>query len=73
MLFSEEDVPWFAAAIEPGSSAGVVVWENTWAAPFASALRRSGGQLVAGAGSPPTRCSQQSRLMSEKKQQPQEL
>jgi len=36
-----------AAAIEPGSSAGVVVWENTWAAPFASAVRRSGGQLVA--------------------------
>ena len=37
MLLSEEDVPWLAAAIEPGSSAGLVVWENTWAAPFASA------------------------------------
>jgi hypothetical protein len=48
MLLSEEDVTWLAAAIEPGSSAGVVVWENTWAAPFASAVRRSGGQLVAG-------------------------
>jgi hypothetical protein len=47
MLLSEEDVTWLAAAIEPGSSAGVVVWENTWAAPFASAVRRSGGQLVA--------------------------
>jgi hypothetical protein len=45
MLLSEEDVPWFAAAIEPGSSASVVV---TCAAPFASAVRRSGGQLVAG-------------------------
>jgi hypothetical protein len=37
MLLSEEDVPWLAAAIEPRSSAGLVVWENTWAAPFASA------------------------------------
>ena len=47
MLLSEEDVTSLAAAIEPGSSAGVLVWENTWAAPFASAVRRSGGQLVA--------------------------
>ena len=46
MLLSEEDVTSLAAAIEPGSSAGVLVWENTWAAPFASAVRRSGGQLV---------------------------
>jgi hypothetical protein len=36
-----------AAAIEPASSAAVLVWENTWAAPFASAVRHSGGQLVA--------------------------
>jgi Family of unknown function (DUF6325) len=47
MLLSEEDVTAVAAAVEPGSSAGVLVWENTWAAPFASAVRRSGGQLVA--------------------------
>ena len=47
MLLSEEDVTAVAAAIEPGSSAAVLVWENTWAAPFASAVRRSGGQLVA--------------------------
>jgi hypothetical protein len=47
MLLSEEDVTSLAAAIEPGSSAGVLVWENTWAAPFASDVRRSGGQLVA--------------------------
>jgi uncharacterized protein DUF6325 len=47
MLLSEEDVTALAAAIEPGSSAAVLVWENTWAAPFASAVRRSGGQLVA--------------------------
>src|SRR3954465_4536540 len=36
-----------AEVIEPGSSAGVLVYENKWAAPFASALRRGGGQLVA--------------------------
>ena len=47
MLLSEEDVTSLAAAIEPGSSAAVLVWENTWAAPFGSAVRRSGGQLVA--------------------------
>jgi hypothetical protein len=47
MLLSEEDVNSLAAAIEPGSSAAVLVWENSWAAPFASAVRRSGGQLVA--------------------------
>jgi hypothetical protein len=47
MLLSEDDVNAIAAAIEPGSSAAVLVWENTWAAPFASAVRHSGGQLVA--------------------------
>ena len=47
MLLSEEDVTSLAAAIEPGGSAAVLVWENSWAAPFASAVRRSGGQLVA--------------------------
>jgi hypothetical protein len=33
--------------MEPGSTAGVLIWENLWAAPFASAARRSGGQLIA--------------------------
>jgi Family of unknown function (DUF6325) len=47
MLLSEEDATSLAAAIEPGSSAGVLVWENIWAAPFGSAVRRAGGQLVA--------------------------
>jgi hypothetical protein len=47
MLLSEDDVSAVAAAIEPGSSAAVLVWENTWAAPFASAARRAGGLLVA--------------------------
>jgi hypothetical protein len=47
-LISEADVESLAAAIEPGTTAGVLVSENHWAAPFASACRRAGGQLVAG-------------------------
>ena len=46
-LLAEEDVEHLAAAMEPGSTAGVLIWENLWAAPFASATRRSGGQLIA--------------------------
>jgi hypothetical protein len=46
-LLAEEDVVHLAAAMEPGTVAGVLVWENRWAAPFASAVRRSGGQLIA--------------------------
>jgi hypothetical protein len=47
MLLSEDDVNAVAAAVEPGSTAAVLVWENTWAAPFGSAVRRAGGQLIA--------------------------
>jgi hypothetical protein len=46
-LLSEEDVANIAEALEPETIAAVLVWENTWAAPFAGALRRAGGQLVA--------------------------
>jgi hypothetical protein len=46
-LLAEEDVAHLAAAMEPGTIAGVLVWENLWAAPFASAARRAGGQLIA--------------------------
>ena len=46
-LLAAEDVEYLAAAMEPGSTAGVLIWENLWAAPFASAARRSGGQLIA--------------------------
>jgi hypothetical protein len=47
LLLTEEDVEAIGAALEPGSVAAVLVWENAWAAPFGSAVRRSGGQLVA--------------------------
>jgi Family of unknown function (DUF6325) len=46
-LLTADDVDHLAAAMEPGSTAGVLIWENLWAAPFASAARRSGGQLIA--------------------------
>ncbi|MGZ6564709.1 MAG: DUF6325 family protein [Solirubrobacteraceae bacterium] len=47
LLLAEEDVEAIGVALEPGSVAAVLVWENVWAAPFGSAVRRSGGQLVA--------------------------
>jgi len=46
-LLAEDDVEHLAAAMDPGSTAGVLIWENLWAARFASAARRSGGQLIA--------------------------
>ena len=46
VLLAEEDVEDIGASLEPGSAAAVLVWENTWAAPFGSAVRRSGGRAV---------------------------
>jgi hypothetical protein len=46
-LIGQDDLEEAAAALEPGTVAAVLVWENRWAAPVATALRRSGGQLVA--------------------------
>src|SRR3954453_7918089 len=47
MLLSEEDVTAAAAAVAPGSTAALLVWENLWAAPFGAAVRHMGGELVA--------------------------
>ena len=47
MLLAEEDLLELGTALAPGSVAAVLVYENTWAAPFASAVRRSGGHLRA--------------------------
>jgi hypothetical protein len=44
---AEDDVADLAASMDPGSVAGVLVYENLWAAPFAAATRRAGGQLIA--------------------------
>ena len=46
-LISDDDIEEAGGILEPGSSAGILVYENVWAGPFASALRRGGGQLVA--------------------------
>lgn len=46
-VLAEQDLLDISAAMEPGSSAAVLVWENSWAAPFAVAVRRAGGQLIA--------------------------
>ncbi len=46
-LIDDDDVAAAAAVLEPGTSAALLVYENAWAAPFAAAVRRSGGELVA--------------------------
>ena len=46
-ILAADDVAMLAEAMLPGSVAGVLVYENVWAAPFASALRRAGGQFIA--------------------------
>ena len=46
-LLGDDEVAIAAAAVEPGSAAVMIVYENRWAAPFAAAVRRSGGVLVA--------------------------
>lgn len=46
-LLTEEDFAEAGGVLEPGTAAALLVYENTWAAPFAGAIRRSGGQLVA--------------------------
>ncbi|MFJ2920091.1 DUF6325 family protein [Streptomyces sp. NPDC087307] len=47
-LLGRDDIDEVSAVLEPGSAAGIVIYENAWAGPFAAVLRRSGGRLVAG-------------------------
>jgi len=47
ILLAEEDIEEIGGSLEAGSAAAVLVWENTWAGPFGSAVRRSGGELLA--------------------------
>jgi hypothetical protein len=47
ILLAEDDIEEIGETLEPGSAAALLVWENTWAAPFGSAVRRSGGELLA--------------------------
>ena len=46
-ILAQDDYEQAGAALEPGTSAAILVYENTWAAPFVSAMRRSGAQVVA--------------------------
>jgi hypothetical protein len=46
-LLGADDIADAATAMDPGTAAGILVYENVWATPFATALRRAGGQLVA--------------------------
>jgi len=46
-ILGDDDLAEAAAAVTPGALAALIVYENAWAGPFASAVRRSGGQLVA--------------------------
>ncbi|MFI8966333.1 DUF6325 family protein [Streptomyces sp. NPDC053493] len=46
-LLGEDDLQEAASVLEPGNSAGVLIYENLWAAPLAAALRRSGARMVA--------------------------
>ena len=45
-MLGDEDVATAAEAVEPGSAAVLIVYENRWAAPFAAAVRRNGGRLL---------------------------
>lgn len=51
-IISEEDIEYAADALEPDSSAALLIWEDTWAIPFVEAMRNSGGVLVDGARIP---------------------
>jgi hypothetical protein len=51
-LISPQDIEYAAAALEPNSSAALLIWEDLWAAPFADAVRKSSGVLLEGARIP---------------------
>ena len=60
----QQDVVDLAETIEPGNSAALMVWENLWAAPFGSAVRKMGGQMVA-SGRIPTQAGGRARSRLE--------
>lgn len=51
-LLTEEDVAYAAAALEPNSSAALLVWEDTWATELATAIRNANGVVLEGARVP---------------------
>ena len=51
-IIGEEDIAHAASALEPGSSAALLLWEDVWATPFVHAVRNAGGVLLEGARIP---------------------
>ncbi len=51
-MISEEDIDYVGAALEPNSSAALLIWEDIWATPFVEALRDSGAVLIEGSRVP---------------------
>jgi hypothetical protein len=51
-LIGPEDIEFIGSQLEPDSSAALLIWEDVWAAPFASAVLESGGVLLQGARIP---------------------
>jgi hypothetical protein len=51
-ILTEEDVAYAAEGLEPNSSAALLIWEDTWAAPFAAAVRQANGVILEGARIP---------------------
>ena len=51
-LIGTDEIDEAGSVLDPGSSAGILIYENRWAAPFAAALRRGGAQLIARGGIP---------------------
>jgi hypothetical protein len=51
-ILTDEDVAHAAASLEPNTSAAVLIWEDTWAAPFAEAVRNANGVILEGARIP---------------------
>ena len=51
-ILTDEDVAYAAQSLEPNSSAALLIWEDTWAAPFAAAVRNANGVILEGARIP---------------------
>ena len=51
-ILTDEDIAHAALSLEPNSSAALLIWEDTWAGPFAAAVREADGVIIEGARIP---------------------
>ena len=51
-ILTDEDIDLAVAGLEPNTSAALLIWEDTWAAPLADALRGANGVILEGARVP---------------------